>query len=218
MTAGHDPGQDLHPPAVGEGAHFLLAAGELHQGNHGKGQLQAEHDLAEDHEVHDLLVAPKWMNATAGAIAKVRVIIRRSQGRIRKRTNPSIVICPARVPVIVELWPEQIKRQGEGDRRDAGAEDVVEQSMGILDLGDRLAAAPEEGCRGHDEDRRVHQERQVHGDRRIDEVVLACLGHGLAAAGHVAALHQRRVHVEVVRHDRGPDDADGHQQFLAGEP
>ena len=45
---------------------------------------------------------------TAGMIASDRVISRRSHGRMRKCRKPSIVICPASVPVIVELWPAQI--------------------------------------------------------------------------------------------------------------
>ncbi len=45
---------------------------------------------------------------TAGTIAIDRVRKRRSTGRILKRRNPSITICPARVPVSVELCPAEI--------------------------------------------------------------------------------------------------------------
>ena len=42
-------------------------------------------------------------------MATRRVARRRSHGRMRKRKKPSIVICPASVPVTVELWPEAIR-------------------------------------------------------------------------------------------------------------
>ncbi len=44
---------------------------------------------------------------TAGTMATSRVISRRSHGRSRMLTNPSITIWPARVPVSVAFWPEQ---------------------------------------------------------------------------------------------------------------
>ena len=43
---------------------------------------------------------------TAGTIATRRVMRRRSQGRSRMLTKPSITICPARVPVSVAFCPE----------------------------------------------------------------------------------------------------------------
>ena len=46
---------------------------------------------------------------TAGMMAMIRVTRRRSHGRSRMFTNPSITIWPASVPVIVELWPEQMR-------------------------------------------------------------------------------------------------------------
>ncbi len=47
------------------------------------------------------------MVSAAGIMASVRVIRRRSQGRMRKLRKPSITIWPASVPVSVEDWPEQ---------------------------------------------------------------------------------------------------------------
>ena len=38
-----------------------------------------------------------------------------------------------------------------------------------------------------------------------------------AVAGHVAALDERRVQVEVVRHDGGAEDADGDVEFVGRE-
>ncbi len=47
------------------------------------------------------------MVMAAGTMAAMRVISRRSQGRMRKLRKPSMTIWPAMVPVMVEDWPEQ---------------------------------------------------------------------------------------------------------------
>jgi manganese transport protein len=46
------------------------------------------------------------VTATTGTIARPRVISRRRIGRSRSRKKPSMTICPASVPVTVELTPE----------------------------------------------------------------------------------------------------------------
>ncbi len=48
----------------------------------------------------------KPMTSAAGTIARPRLIMRRSHGRMRMRRKPSITICPASVPVMVLDWPE----------------------------------------------------------------------------------------------------------------
>ena len=47
------------------------------------------------------------MTRSAGTIASIRVIRRRTQGAIRQCMKPSITTCPASVPVIVMIvrWP-----------------------------------------------------------------------------------------------------------------
>ena len=45
------------------------------------------------------------MTKTAGRMARVRVISRRTQGEIRQCMKPSITTCPASVPVMVLLCP-----------------------------------------------------------------------------------------------------------------
>ena len=86
----------------------------------------------------------------------------------------------------------------------------------MLNFRDFDAAAIEGGS-GDNQDRRVDQERPVHGNGRVDEVVSAGLGHGRAASRNIAALYQRRMQIEVVRHHRGAEDADGHVELRAGE-
>src|SRR5579859_3144599 len=54
-----------------------------------------------------VLFSPKNpITQTAGTIAMSRVISRRSQGRSRTFTKPSMTTCPASVPVNVEFCPE----------------------------------------------------------------------------------------------------------------
>ena len=45
------------------------------------------------------------MIKTAGRMANVRVMSRRTHGKIRQCMKPSITTCPASVPVMVLLWP-----------------------------------------------------------------------------------------------------------------
>ncbi len=46
------------------------------------------------------------MNSAAGTMARLRLMSRRSHGRMRMRRNPSMTICPASVPVMVLACPE----------------------------------------------------------------------------------------------------------------
>src|SRR6266542_5273790 len=48
---GGGPGQQFYPERIRELAHLLPVAREQHQGNDGKGELQTEHDLAEDEQI-----------------------------------------------------------------------------------------------------------------------------------------------------------------------
>ncbi len=80
------------------------------------------------------------MVTTAGTMAMSRVMSRRSQGRSRMSRKPSITICPASVPVMVELWPAASRATANSD---AGAtvapRSGVEQLVGVLDLGHVVA-------------------------------------------------------------------------------
>ena len=58
------------------------------------------------------------MVATAGTMATARVSRRRTIGRSRRWTKPSMTIWPASVPVMVEDWPGGEQRHGEGDGGD----------------------------------------------------------------------------------------------------
>ena len=102
----------------------------------------------------------------------MRVISRRSQGRMRKLRKPSITIWPAMVPVSVEDCPEQSSATANSTPASAGAQQRREQQVRLLDFGHHHAAL-EEHRRRHDQDRGVHQQRAVQRHHGIDQVVAA---------------------------------------------
>ena len=68
--------------------------------------------------------------------------------------------------------------------------------------------------RGHHENRRVDEERRHQRDRGIDRRVADRFGLARRRVGVLPRLHDRGVQIEVVRHHRGAEDADGDVQHL----
>ena len=109
------------------------------------------------------------MMKTAGRIASVRVMSRRTHGLMRQCMKPSITTCPASVPVMVLLWPlassatanSVLASGGPQQRRQRQIRDANPVAVGAevhhLPAGHRHAFFAEE-----------HHRRQ-HQDRRIDE-------------------------------------------------
>ena len=96
----------MQEPAVPPLAHALARAGEVQQREHGEGKLQRQHHLAEGQQVGDAAVAAHADDEDRRQrSASVRVISRRTQGRMRQCMNPSITTWPASVPVMVLLCP-----------------------------------------------------------------------------------------------------------------
>ena len=148
-------------------------------------------------------------------MASERVIRRRSQGRMRKLRKPSITIWPAMVPVSVEDWPEQSSATAKMTPARLGPEQRRQQHVRLLDFRDHDAALEEHRRRQH-QDGGIHQQGAVqrhHANRS------GCSGRRvrLSALGvaDAARLHQRRMQVQIVRHHRGAQDADGHVQAVA---
>ena len=156
------------------------------------------------------------MVMAAGMMAMVRVIRRRSQGRMRMFRKPSITIWPASVPVSVEDCPEQSSAMANRTPANAVPSSGDQQQMRLLDLGDH-DAVPEEDRRGEDQDGGIHQQGGIQRHHRIDQIVAA--GGALTRIGvaDLPGLHQRRMQVEIVRHHRGAQHADGDIQGLAVE-
>jgi hypothetical protein len=132
--AGHHPREDADDQRAGELAHAHPAAGELDQRDHRERQLQAEDHLAQHEQAGRASSPVRAMTITAGTIASERVISRRSHGRMRKCRKPSIVICPASVPVMRAALPGADQRDREGGRRQLRAEQPFEQLVRLADL------------------------------------------------------------------------------------
>ena len=83
--------------------------------------------------------------------------------------------------------------------------------------GQRHGLFAEERDRGEHHDRGVDHERDRQRQHRIDGVELNRLADRRLIRLERARLHQRRVEVQIVRHDGGADDADGDvdHSFLA---
>jgi hypothetical protein len=77
------------------------------------------------------------MVKNAGTMANIRVIKRLSHGAIRRLRCPSIIICPARVPVTVELCPAAISAMANKAGRQL-TENIGKQFMRILYLGNLM--------------------------------------------------------------------------------
>src|SRR5947209_13326646 len=80
--------------------------------------------------------------------------------------------------------------------------------MSLLDLGDRYPAREEDGCR-HDENGCVHEEGGIQGECGIEEVKPARAALLLDRLTDLPCLHQRRMQIEVVRHDRRAENGHG---------
>ena len=77
------------------------------------------------------LLSPRMpMISTAGMMASVRVMSRRSHGWIRQCMKPSITTCPASVPVMVLLWPLASKRHGKQRAGDGCAQQRRQRQIG----------------------------------------------------------------------------------------
>ncbi len=155
-------------------------------------------------------------------MASVRVMSRRNHGLIRQCMKPSITTCPASVPVMVLLCPLASSATTNNVLAAAvpskGAS--VRYAMRIQSLSglncDDLPARHRDAGLAVENHRRQHHDGGVdeEGDGQGGDGINGIKPDGAADGGFVllqlAALHQGRVQIKVVRHDGRPDDADGH--------
>ena len=137
-----------------------------------------------------------------------RVISRRSHGRSRMLRNPSMTICPASVPVSVAFCPENSSATAKSVARQVRAEQRRQQQIRVGDVRDALMAGAVERRRRHDENRAVEEERRHQRDGRVDDREADRLLPALHVVAVLPRLHDRRVQVQVVRHDRRAENAD----------
>ena len=129
------------------------------------------------------------ITAAAGMMARLRLMSRRSHGRIRTRRKPSITICPASVPVMVLAWPAH-KSDGEQDGGQAVAEQRREELVRLAQATDVVEAVPVERRGRQYEDRAVHEQRRIQCHDRVHEVHAARLALAARCGDHFAALHE----------------------------
>ncbi len=106
------------------------------------------------------------------------------------------------------VLPRGEQRHGEERAGQADAEHGAEEVKGVLDLRHVLMARPVERGRREDEDGGIDEEREHERDARIDGGEFDGLAFALGGLRELAGLHDGGVQVEIVRHDRGADDAD----------
>ena len=127
----------------------------------------------------------KAMMMMAGVMASERVKRRRIHGRMRQCMKPSITTCPARVPVMVLLWP--LANRAMANRMLAAVtfctsgvsvDRLPESSPGLGKIP-LLHRAVLRSCRhsaagkdrgGENENGRVHQESDAQGGHRVHRV------------------------------------------------
>ncbi len=225
----HGGDQDSTCPSGGEQeaavlpiAHALCGTGEVQQGEHGEGKLQGEDDLAERQQVGDAAVAAHADDKDGG------------QDGQSPRDEPAH---PGFDSPVHEAFHHDLSgesagdgaalaagQQGDGKERagGGGAQERSEGQVGdanpvagggeVDDLapggGDALLA--EEYRCGEHENRGVDEEGDASG-RRWSRCVLKWMARRMEGVSLLqpAALHQRRVQVEVVGHHGRADDADG---------
>ena len=93
----------------------------------------------------------------------------------------------------------------------------VSSTCGLLDFGDDLMVAEKYRRRQH-QDGAIDEHGAIERHHRIDQVETASHPLGLLVVADMAGLYQRRVEVEIVRHYRGPQDADCQEQAVGIEP
>lgn len=190
----------------------MLVAGHANQRVQRERQLQAEHHLAENQQFADGVVAHQ-------PYAQER--------RDQRQPAGDQATLPARDAQVEIALHDHLPGDGAGEGRalpgrqqgdaeqDAGegaAHQWVQQVIGVLDLDHIGVPGFVEGRGGEDQDRRIDQQRQGQRADGVDPGQL----HRVLFAGEVFAdqpgLYDRAVQVQVVRHHRGPEDADGQVQ------
>src|SRR6267378_1062086 len=78
-------------------------------------------------------------------------------------------------------------------------------------------SVPEEDCGGYQQDGSVHGKRRIQGKSGVDKIVLAGSALPLGGLSDVSRLNERRVQIEIVRHHRRPQDANGHIETLRAQ-
>ena len=109
------------------------------------------------------------------------------------------------------------KRDREQTAGHCGSQQRRQQLVRLLDLGDDHAALEKDGRR-HNKDRGVHDQGSIERDHRIGQIVAAGFALFRDGPADAPSLNQRRMQVQIVRHHRRAENADGDIQALSVQP
>ena len=205
---GRAPGQNIDPGAVGELAHAAAVAGETDQRNDGEGKLHAQDHLAQDQQPIGSLIAAggngdhrRDNRDRAGDQAAQP----RSHAQVQKSFHDDLPGVGSGERGRLAAGQQRDREQSAGE---GGSQQRREQLVSLLNLSDDRSAL-EKDRRGHHQDGGVHDQRAVQRDEGIDKVIPAgdFLFRGRFA--DAARLHQRGMQIEIVRHHRRAQHADG---------
>ena len=111
-------------------------------------------------------------------------------------------------------------REARGEQRDAeddvgvATDDRPEPAVGLVDVADLRQAARVEDARGHDQHGHVDEPGDRHRDHDVDLLEAEDAPALVGVGADDAALRERGVEVDDVRHDRRAEDAGGQQHAL----
>ena len=196
----------------------------MQERKHGERQLQRQHHLAEGQQIGDAAVAAQANNEN-----------RRQNGQRASDEPPH----PRFDPPVHEAFHHHLpgQRAGDGAALAAGQQSHRKQRArssrpqqrrqrqirdpNPIAVGaelDHLAARDGHAFLAKEHHRRQHQDGGIdeesdgQRDDRVDGVESDRAPHGRFVLLQLAALHQSRVQIQIVRHHRRADDADGHVQ------
>ncbi len=210
---GAGPGREFQPRAVREGAHALAVAGEMDQRDDGEGQLKIEDDLAEDDEAVGGGLAGKVNGQDGGRDGEAAGDGAAQPGlhsEAQKTFHDDLAGHGAGESGGLSGAEQGGAEQRAGER---GADERREKLVGLLDLGHDDVVL-EEHSRGHDEDGGVDEKRAVESESRVEEIIAAGAAVVFFGVAKLARLHERRVEIQVVRHDGCSEDGDGDVEGL----
>jgi len=209
-----DPGDDNGDAGVGELAHFVAVAGELRQRDYGKGQLKAQNDLAQDEQRGDSAFTVKADDEDGGKNgdrASDQAAQPRLETNLQKTFHDNLAGKSAGERGILAGSQERAREDGAGE---TDAEDGTEKFVGVGDFGNIMQAACVEGRGAEDEDGGVDEESESEGQRGVENGVAHSLAAVADGRAEGASLHYAGMKIEIVRHDRGAEDADADVQHV----
>ncbi len=212
---GNDPCDDGGKAGVGEFAHFAAVAGELNQRDYGEGQLKAENDLAQYQERSDFALsgdADDHDGGKNGDRTRDEAAQPRLETNLQKSFHDDLPGESSSESGVLAGSEESAGEEGAGQ---AYTQDGTEKFVGIGNFRNVMQAMGMKGCGAEDENRGVDEESEAESQCGIENGVV----HGFAAVANGgterAGLYNAGMKIEIMRHDRRAEDADGDVKHFA---